>query len=282
MTIKYLKKGIDEKKRSEDNEKVKNIVEKTLKKIELEGDKYIRELSEKYDNYSPKSFKLTDSEIQNLISEVSDDDIKDIQFAQKQVKQFAEAQLSTLKELEIETHPGVILGHKNIPVQSVGCYVPAGKFPMVASAHMSVVTASVANVPRIIATTPPFKGKPNPAVIAAIHFGGAHEIYVLGGMQGVGAMAIGTETIKPVDMLVGPGNMFVAEAKRQLFGRVGIDLFAGPTETLIIADNTSDPEICAIDLLVLPSFDKSVSCELRCCIRNSKCSFKSVINSSFN
>ena len=249
MTIVYLKKGINEKQRSEDNEKVKKVVEQTLKKIELEGDKYIRELSEKFDNYSPKSFKLSDSEIQNLISEVSDDDIKDIQFAQKQVKQFAEAQLSTLKELEIETHPGVILGHKNIPVQSVGCYVPTGKFPMVASAHMSVVTASVANVPRIIATTPPFKGKPNPAVITAIHFGGAHEIYVLGGMQGVGAMAIGTETIKPVDMLVGPGNVYVAEAKRQLFGKVGIDLFAGPTETMVIADDTVDSELCATDLL---------------------------------
>ena len=249
MAIQYIKKGIDEKKRSEDNEKVKKVVEQTLKKIELEGDEYIRELSEKFDNYSPKSFKLSNSDIQNLISEVSEDDIKDIQFAQKQVKQFAEAQLSTLKELEIETHPGVILGHKNIPVQSVGCYVPAGKFPMVASAHMSVVTASVANVPRIIATTPPFQGAPNPAVIAAIHFGGAHEIYVLGGMQGVGAMAIGTETIQPVDMLVGPGNAYVAEAKRQLFGKVGIDLFAGPTETMVIADDTVDAELCATDLL---------------------------------
>ena len=158
-------------------------------------------------------------------------------------------QLSTLKELEIETHPGVILGHKNIPVQAVGCYVPAGKFPMVASAHMSVVTASVAGVPRIIATTPPFEGKPNPAVITAMKLGGAHEIFVLGGMQGVGAMAIGTETIKPVDMIVGPGNAFVAEAKRQLFGKVGIDLFAGPTETMVIADNTVDGEICATDLL---------------------------------
>ena len=249
MPIQYIKKGIDQKKRSVDNEKVKKVVEQTLKKIELEGDEYIRELSEKFDNYSPKSFKLSNSDIQNLISEVSEDDIKDIQFAQKQVKQFAEAQLSTLKELEIETHPGVILGHKNIPVQSVGCYVPAGKFPMVASAHMSVVTASVANVPRIIATTPPFQGAPNPAVIAAIHFGGAHEIYVLGGMQGVGAMAIGTETIKPVDMLVGPGNAYVAEAKRQLFGKVGIDLFAGPTETMVIADDTVDAELCATDLL---------------------------------
>ena len=249
MTIQYLKKGIAEQERSVENEKVKSIVEETLKKIELKGDKYIRELSEKFDNYSPKSFKLSNTDIQNLISNVSEDDIEDIKFAQKQIRQFAEAQLSTLKELEVETLPGVILGHKNIPVQSVGCYVPAGKFPMVASAHMSVVTASVAGVPRIVATTSPFQGKPNPAVIAAMHFGGAHEIYVLGGMQGIGAMAIGTETIKPVDMLVGPGNAYVAEAKRQLFGKVGIDLFAGPTETMVIADDTVDGEICATDLL---------------------------------
>ena len=178
MAIQYLKKGITEQERSTEDNKVKNIVEETLKKIEQQGDHYIRELSEKFDNYSPKSFKLSDSEIQNLINDVSEDDIDDIKFAQKQVRQFAEAQLSTLKELEIETLPGVILGHKNIPVQSVGCYVPAGKFPMVASAHMSVITASVAVVPRIVATTPPFQGKPNPAVIAAMHFGGAHEIYV--------------------------------------------------------------------------------------------------------
>ena len=249
MAIQYLKKGIDEQERSVDNDKVKNIVEETLKKIVQKGDQYIRELSEKFDKYSPKSFKLSDSEIQNIINKVSKDDIDDIKFAQKQVRQFAEAQLSTLKELEIETLPGVILGHKNIPVQSVGCYVPAGKFPMVASAHMSVVTASTAHVPRIVATTPPFQGKPNPAVIAAMHFGGAHEIYVLGGMQGIGAMAIGTETIKSIDMLVGPGNAYVAEAKRQLFGKVGIDLFAGPTETMVIADDAVDGELCATDLL---------------------------------
>ena len=249
MTIEYLKKGVNEKQRSQDNDKVKKIVEETLKKIEIEGDQYVRELSEKFDNYSPKNFKLSEKEIQDLMNEVSNNDKKDIEFAQQQVRFFAKAQLSTIKELEIETHPGVILGHKNIPVQAVGCYVPAGKFPMVASAHMSVVTASVAGVPRIIATTPPFKGKPNPAVITAMKLGGAHEIYVLGGMQGVGAMAIGTETIKPVDMLVGPGNAFVAEAKRQLFGKVGIDLFAGPTETMIIADNTVDGELCATDLL---------------------------------
>jgi len=249
MTIEYLKKGIDEKQRTEDNEKVKKVVEETLSKIENEGDNYIRELSEKFDNYSPSSFKLSENQIFELMDEVSDEDKEDIKFAQKQVKSFAEAQLKTLNELEVETHPGVILGHKNIPVQAVGCYVPAGKFPMVASAHMSVVTASVAGVPRIVATTPPFQGKPNPAVVTAMKMGGAHEIYVLGGMQGVGAMAIGTETIKPVDMLVGPGNAFVAEAKRQLYGRVGIDLFAGPTETMVIADNTVDGEICATDLL---------------------------------
>ena len=249
MAVKYLKNNNNEKQRYEDNEKVKTIVEKTLKEIEEKGDSYVRELSEKFDNYSPVNFKLSEGEINNLVNEVSHSDIEDIRFAQEQVRTFAEAQLKTLSELEIETQPGVILGHKNIPVQSVGCYVPAGKFPMVASAHMSVVTASVAGVPRIVATTPPFKGKPNAAVVTAMKMGGAHEIYVLGGMQGVGAMAIGTETIEPVDMLVGPGNAYVAEAKRQLFGKVGIDLFAGPTETMIIVDDTVDAEICATDLL---------------------------------
>ena len=249
MTIEYIKKSTNEKQRSDDNEKVKETVENTLREIELRGDNYIRELSEKFDNYSPSHFKLSEEEINELVNEVSDDDIEDIRFAQEQVRSFAVAQLKTLNEMEIETQPGVILGHKNIPVQAVGCYVPAGKFPMVASAHMSVVTASVAGVPRIIATTPPFKGRPNPAVVAAMKMGGAHEIYVLGGMQGVGAMAIGTESIKPVDMLVGPGNAYVAEAKRQLYGRVGIDLFAGPTETMVICDDTVDAEICATDLL---------------------------------
>ncbi len=249
MTIEYIKKSVNEKQRTEDDENVKITVEKTLKEIELRGDDYIRELSEKFDNYSPTHFKLSEDDINKLVDEVSDNDKDDIRFAQEQVKNFAQAQLKTLSDLEVETHPGVILGHKNIPVQAVGCYVPAGKFPMVASAHMSVVTASVAGVPRIIATTPPFQGKPNPAVVTAMKMGGAHEIYVLGGMQGVGAMAIGTETIKPVDMLVGPGNAFVAEAKRQLYGKVGIDLFAGPTETMIIVDDTVDGEICATDLL---------------------------------
>ena len=180
---------------------------------------------------------------------LSDRELADIKFAQEQVRNFAQAQRESMLDIEIETLPGVILGHKNIPVQSVGCYVPGGKFPMVASAHMSVLTASVAGVPRIIACTPPFNGKPNPAAITAMHLGGAHEIYVMGGIQAVGAMAIGTETIEPVHMLVGPGNAYVAEAKRQLFGRVGIDLFAGPTETMVIADDTVDAELCATDLL---------------------------------
>ena len=249
MAIRYLKESKSQSERREDDAKVKAIVEDTLGDIEARGDAAIRELSEKFDKYSPVSFKLSDDEIKALIAEVSPRDLDDIRFAQDQVRQFAEAQRASMIDIEVETMPGVILGHKNIPVQSVGCYVPAGKFPMVASAHMSVLTASVAGVPRIIAATPPFKGKPNPAVIAAIHMGGAHEIYVLGGMQGIGAMALGTETIDPVHMLVGPGNAFVAEAKRQLFGRVGIDLFAGPTETMVIADETVDAELCATDLL---------------------------------
>ena len=183
------------------------------------------------------------------MSKVSAQELKDIRFAQEQVRNFAQIQRDSMKDVEVETLPGVILGHKNIPVQSVGCYIPGGKFPMVASAHMSVLTASVAKVPRIVAATPPFKGEPNPAVIAAMHLGGAHEIYVLGGIQAIGAMAIGTQSLDPVHMIVGPGNAFVAEAKRQLFGRVGIDLFAGPTETMVIADDTVDAEMCATDLL---------------------------------
>ncbi|MDO7562033.1 MAG: histidinol dehydrogenase, partial [SAR86 cluster bacterium] len=225
------------------------IVKNTLRSIEDRGDEAVREFAEKFDNYTPKSFKLTQTEIDNLIKQVSTQDLEDIKFAQEQVRNFAQAQRDSMKDIEVETMPGVILGHKNIPVQSVGCYIPAGKFPMVASAHMSVVTASVAKVPRIIACTPPYKGSPNPAVIAAMHLGGAHDIYVIGGIQAVGAMALGTETIDPVDMLVGPGNAFVAEAKRQLFGKVGIDLFAGPTETMVIADETVDAELCATDLL---------------------------------
>ena len=249
MAIQYLKKGKNEADQAVDDAKVREIVESTLKAIAERGDKAVREFSEKFDKYSPASFRLSETEIEQLIAKVSKRDIEDIKFAQSQIRKFAQAQRNSMLDIEIETMPGVILGHKNIPVLSVGCYVPGGKFPMVASAHMSIVTANVAKVPRIIACTPPFEGKPNPAVIAAIHLGGAHEIYVIGGIQAVGAMALGTETIDPVDMLVGPGNAYVAEAKRQLFGRVGIDLLAGPTETMVIADDTVDAELCATDLL---------------------------------
>ncbi|ARM90982.1 sulfopropanediol 3-dehydrogenase [Rhizobium leguminosarum] len=249
MTIIHIKHGKPEAERSEDDQKVKTIVETILKDIETRGDEAVRELSEKFDRYTPQSFKLSAGEIEALMNQVSKRDMEDIKFAQTQVRNFAQAQRDSMLDIEVETLPGVILGHKNVPVQSVGCYIPGGKFPMVASAHMSVATASVAKVPRIIAATPAFKGAPNPAVIAAMHLGGAHEIYVLGGVQAIGAMAIGTETIQPVHMLVGPGNAFVAEAKRQLYGRVGIDLFAGPTETMVIADETVDAEICATDLL---------------------------------
>ncbi|WP_082733824.1 histidinol dehydrogenase [Polycladidibacter hongkongensis] len=249
MTIKHLKHGKPEADRAEDDAKTRSIVEATLKEIEQRGDAAVRELSEKFDNYSPESFRLSPEEINDLIAQLSPQELADIKFAQEQVKKFAQAQRDSMLDIEVETLPGVVLGHKNIPVQSVGCYVPGGKFPMVASAHMSVATAAVAGVPRIIACTPPFNGKPNPAVIAAMHLGGAHEIYVLGGIQAIGAMALGTQTIEPVHMLVGPGNAFVAEAKRQLFGKVGIDLFAGPTETMVIADETVDAEICATDLL---------------------------------
>ena len=248
--IRYMKTAKPEAQRYEEDWKTRQIVEATLKEVEERGDVAIRELSKKFDDYDPKSFRLSDHDIQSLMNKVSTQDLDDIQFAQKQVRNFAKIQRASMTDVEVETLPGVVLGHKNIPVQSVGCYVPGGKFPMVASAHMSVATADVAGVPRIVACTPPFKGEPNPAVIAAMKLGGAHEIYVLGGIQAIGAMAIGTETIDPVHMLVGPGNAFVAEAKRQLFGRVGIDLFAGPTETMIIADVTgADAELCATDLL---------------------------------
>jgi sulfopropanediol 3-dehydrogenase len=249
MTVTYLKRGKPALERAQDDAKVRATVEATLKDIETRGDAAVRDLSERFDRFSPPSFRLTPSEIEAAMDKVSARDMDDIRFAQAQVRTFAEAQRASMQDIEIETRPGVVLGHRNIPVQSVGCYVPGGKFPMVASAHMSVLTASVAGVPRIIASAPPQNGEPHPAIVAAMHMAGAHEIYVLGGMQAVGAMALGTETIQPVDMLVGPGNAFVAEAKRQLYGRVGIDLFAGPTETMVIADKTVDAEMCATDLL---------------------------------
>jgi len=229
--------------------KVRETVESILAQVEERKDAAIRELSEKFDKWSPKDFHLSPSEVERAIAQVSKRDIEDIKFAQAQVRNFAQKQRDTMLDLEVETLPGVVLGHRHIPVNSIGCYVPGGRYPMVASAHMSIVTAKIAGVKRIIACAPPFKGGPHPAIVAAMHFGGADDIYVLGGVQAVAAMALGTESIKPVDMIVGPGNAYVAEAKRQLFGRVGIDLLAGPTETLIIADDTVDGEICATDLL---------------------------------
>ena len=249
MGIEFLKRSKSESEKADDDAKVRAVVETTLADIAARGDVAVRELSQRYDNYQPQRFRLTGSEIEAAMSKVSTRDMDDIKFAQTQIRRFAEAQRDSMTDIEVETLPGVILGHKNIPVQSVGCYVPGGKFPMVASAHMSVLTASVAGVPRIIAAAPPVDGEPHPAIVAAMAMGGAHEIYVLGGIQAVGAMAIGTESIDPVHMLVGPGNAFVAEAKRQLYGRVGIDLFAGPTETMVIADDTVDAELCATDLL---------------------------------
>ncbi len=249
MAIEYLKHGKSAEARAEDDAQVQNTVSQILQDIEDRGDGAIRELSARFDGYAPEHFRLSEAEIEAAVAKVSARDLDDIRFAQDQIRRFAEAQKAALQDIEVETLPGVILGHRNIPVQSVGCYVPGGKFPMIASAHMSVLTASVAGVPRIIAAAPPVNGEPHPAIVAAMHLGGAHEIYVLGGVQAVGAMALGTESIRPVDMLVGPGNAYVAEAKRQLFGRVGIDLFAGPTETMVIADETVDAEMCATDLL---------------------------------
>jgi len=249
MAVRKIKNSKSEGEKLEEDINVRNVVEKTLKEVEVNGDKAVRELSKKFDNFDRPNFLLTESEIDAAMQKVSSRDMEDIKFAQDQIRRFAEEQMNSMSNVEVETLPGVILGHKNIPVQSVGCYVPGGKFPMVASAHMSVLTASVAGVPRIISSAPPVNGEPHPAIVAAMKMGGANEIYVLGGIQAVAAMAIGTETIKPVDMLVGPGNAFVAEAKRQLFGRVGIDLFAGPTETMVIADRTVDAEMCATDLL---------------------------------
>lgn len=246
---KWLKEGIDPDIKQKADAQVRKTVEDILEDIDARGDAAVRDLSEKFDNWSPDSYRLSREEIDACYEELDAQAISDIRFAQEQVRNFAQIQRNALQDVEVETLPGVILGHKNVPVNSVGCYIPGGKYPLIASAHMSVVTAKVAGVPRIIATAPPFEGRPHPAIIVAMDMAGADEIYSLGGVQGIGAMAIGTETIAPVDMIVGPGNAYVAEAKRQLFGRVGIDLFAGPTETLIIADETVDEDFCAADLL---------------------------------
>lgn len=247
--IQYIKKGAAAETKAEMNTQVRGIVEGILADIEARGDAAVREYSEKFDKWSPESFRLSASQIQEAIAQVPASTIEDIKFAQAQIRRFAQIQKSTLQDVEIETLPGVVLGHKNIPVNSVGCYIPGGKYPLIASAHMSVLTAKVAGVKRVIACAPPFNGAPCPEIVAAMHMAGADEIYCFGGVQAVAAMAIGTETIPGVDMIVGPGNAFVAEAKRQLFGRVGIDLFAGPTETMVICDDTVDAELVAVDLL---------------------------------
>ncbi|WP_237478338.1 histidinol dehydrogenase [Lichenibacterium dinghuense] len=245
----YLKRGRDAEAAAAADAATRATVEGILADVGARGDAAVRDLSAKFDRWSPDSFRLSEGEVERALSRVSARDLDDIRFAQDQVRNFARAQRASMADVEVETLPGVVLGHRHIPVAAVGCYVPGGKYPMVASAHMSVVTAKVAGVGRVVACAPPFGGEPHPAIVAAMHLGGADEIYVLGGVQAVAAMALGTETIAPVDMLVGPGNAFVAEAKRQLFGRVGIDLFAGPTETLVIADDSVDGEICATDLL---------------------------------
>jgi sulfopropanediol 3-dehydrogenase len=249
MAIQYLKRGRSADATLQDAVKVRDTVTGILDDVAQRGDAAIADLSKKFDNWAPESFRLSDAEIASCVSALSAGQLDDIKFAQTQIRKFAQAQRDAIRDVEIESLPGIVLGHKNMPVQSVACYVPGGKFPMVASAHMGVVTAKVAGVPRIMAASPPSHGKPNPAVIAAMHFGGADEIYTFGGVQAIAAMALGTQSIDPVAMVVGPGNAFVAEAKRQLFGRVGIDLIAGPSETLVIADDSVDAELCATDLL---------------------------------
>jgi sulfopropanediol 3-dehydrogenase len=249
MSVRYLKRGRNAAQVAEADAKVRATVEGILLDIEKRGDPAVKELSAKFDQWEPSEFRLSQAAIEKAVKQLSPREIEDIRFAQTQIRRFAEIQRASMQDVEVETMPGVVLGHTHIPMNAVGCYVPGGKYPMIASAHMSVLTAKVAGVKRIVATAPPYQGAPHPAIVTAMHFAGADEILVLGGIQAVGAMALGTQSIAAVDMLVGPGNMFVAEAKRQLYGRVGIDLFAGPTETLIIADDSADAEMCAVDLL---------------------------------
>src|SRR5437899_4912970 len=245
----WLKRGMDASAIKAADAKVRQTVEEILADIDVRKDAAVRDLSQKFDNWAPQDFRLMPSEIERAIGQVAKRDLDDIKFAQTQVRNFAQKQKDTMRDLEVETLPGIVLGHRHIPVNSIGCYVPGGRYPMVASAHMSIVTARVAGVKRITACAPPYRGGPHPAIVAAMHLGGADDIYVLGGVQAVAAMGLGTQSIAPVDMIVGPGNAYVAEAQRQLFGRVGIDLLAGPTETLIIADETVDGGMCATDLL---------------------------------
>jgi sulfopropanediol 3-dehydrogenase len=247
--IRYLKRGKDAQVRADDDAKVRATVESIIRDIEQRGDLAVREYSQRFDSWDPEDFRLTRAEIEAARRQLSAREIEDIAFAQSQIRNFAQIQRDSMKDVEVQTYPGVVLGHRHIPVNAVGCYIPGGKYPLLASAHMSVLTAKVAGVPRVVSTAPPYQGKPHPAIVTAMDMAGADEILVLGGVQAVVSMAIGTQTLAPVDMLVGPGNMFVAEAKRQLYGRVGIDLFAGPTETLVIADDSVDAQMCAVDLL---------------------------------
>ena len=244
-----IKHGKSDAELFEADQRVQEVVRNILNDIRTRGDEAVRELSVKFDNWNPESFRLSDAQIEQIISEIPQQTIDDLKFAQAQVRNFAEIQKASMHDVEVETLPGVILGHKNLPVNSVGCYVPGGRYPMIASAHMSVLTASVAGVKRIIACTPPINGEIPKETVAAMHFGGADEIHLIGGVQAIARMALGTETMESVDMIVGPGNAYVAEAKRQLFGRVGIDLLAGPTEVLIVADESADAEMVATDLL---------------------------------
>ena len=247
--IRFLKRGQNAAAHAAADLQVRQTVETLLRDIAAEGDAAVRRCSQRFDQWDPTDFTLTQAQIEAAVKQLSPRELEDIRFAQAQVRHFAQVQRDSMRDVEVETLPGVVLGHKHIPVNAVGCYVPGGKYPLIASAHMSVLTAKVAGVPRVVATAPPYQGAPHPAIVAAMHFAGADQILVLGGVQAVAAMALGTETIAAVDMLVGPGNQYVAEAKRQLYGRVGIDLFAGPTETLVIADDSVDGEMCAVDLL---------------------------------
>ena len=246
----YLKRGATVEAKARADRAVRDTVESILADIETRGDDAVRDLSIRFDKWDRADYRLSPREIQDCIDQLSGQDLKDIEFAQAQVRNFATIQRASMTDVEVETLPGVVLGHKHIPMEAAGCYVPGGKYPLLASAHMSVITAKVAGVPRVVTCAPPFGGKPAPAIVAAQAMAGADEIWCLGGIQAVGAMAIGTKSMDPVAMLVGPGNAFVAEAKRQLFGRVGIDLFAGPTETLVIAEEIGcDGELAATDLL---------------------------------
>ncbi len=249
VTIQHIKQGKTAAVKADMNAQVRSTVEGILHDIDTRGDAAVRAYSAKFDKWSPPSFRLTPEQIADCIARVPAKALEDIRFAQAQIRRFATLQRASMQDIEVETLPGVVLGHRNIPMNSVGCYIPGGKYPLIASAHMSVLTAKVAGVKRIVACAPPFDGAPCPEIVAAMHLAGADEIYCLGGVQAVAAMAIGTETIQGVDMIVGPGNAYVAEAKRQLFGRVGIDLFAGPTETMVICDDTVDAELVAVDLL---------------------------------